>query len=153
MSISVANICKAYQGQPALQNVSLSLEEGSFATLLGATGAGKTCLLRIMAGIERPDSGQVFYDGQDVTNVPVRKRNVAMVYQEFVNYPSLTIYENIASPLRVAKAASKAEIDRQVRENAELLGLTQVLNHYPEEVSGGQKQRDSAVKCRATHGR
>ena len=148
MGIAVFNIEKSYEATPALHDVSMEIEDGAFVTLLGATGAGKTTLLRIMCGIDRPDRGRVLYDGTDVTRVPVQKRNVAMVYQEFVNYPSMTIYENIASPLRVSKTRyAKADIDQKVRHNAELLGLTGVLGHYPEEVSGGQKQRTAIARA------
>jgi glycerol transport system ATP-binding protein len=150
MGIRVEGISKYYSGKAALQDVSLDLEDGSFVTLLGETGAGKTSLLRIMCGIERPDKGRVSYDGRDVTNLAVQKRDVAMVYQEFVNYPSMTLYENIASPLRIAKTKhSKQDIDRRVRQNAELLGLSSVLDHYPEEVSGGQKQRTAIARALA----
>lgn len=148
MGIAVRGIEKAFEGKTALTNVSMEIEDGAFVTLLGATGAGKTSLLRIMAGIDAPDSGRVFFDSKDVTGIPVQKRHVAMVYQEFVNYPSMTIYDNIASPLRVAKKkATKTEIDKKVRHNAELLGLTAVLEHFPEEVSGGQKQRTAIARA------
>jgi len=150
MGITVERISKAYEGNTALDDVSLELSDGSFVTLLGETGAGKTTLLRIMCGIDRPDKGRVYYDDRDVTSLAVQKRDVAMVYQEFVNYPSMTLYENIASPLRIAKKKySGTEIDRRVRENAELLGLSGVLDHYPEEVSGGQKQRTAIARALA----
>lgn len=148
MGIGVFNVEKSYEATAALTDVSMEVEDGAFVTLLGATGAGKTSLLRIMAGIERPDKGRVYYDGRDVTDISVQKRNVAMVYQEFVNYPSMTIYENIASPLRVSKTRySKADIDKKVRYHAEILGLSGVLKHYPEEVSGGQKQRTAIARA------
>ncbi len=150
MGISAHNICKSFETLPVLKNVSLDIEDGAFVTLLGATGAGKTTLLRILCGIERPDSGRVLYDGTEVTKVPVQKRNVAMVYQEFINYPSMTIFENIASPLRISKTGySKPEIDRRVRQTAEMLGLSAILSHYPEEVSGGQKQRTAIARALA----
>jgi glycerol transport system ATP-binding protein len=150
MGITVERISKSYARNTALDDVSLELADGSFVTLLGETGAGKTTLLRIMCGVDRPDKGRVYYDGRDVTNLAVQKRDVAMVYQEFVNYPSMTLYENIASPLRIAKQKlSRTEIDRRVKENAELLGLSGVLDHYPEEVSGGQKQRTAIARALA----
>ena len=150
MGISAHNICKSFDARPVVNKVSMDIEDGAFVTLLGATGAGKTTFLRILCGIERPDSGQVFYDGVEVTRVPVQKRQVAMVYQEFINYPSMSIYENIASPLRIAKTSySKSEIDRRVRQTAEMLGLSAVLSHYPEEVSGGQKQRTAIARALA----
>ena len=150
MGISAQGIRKSYENTPVLKNVDMDIEDGAFVTLLGATGAGKTTFLRILCGIERPDSGKVLYDGAEVTNTPVQKRNVAMVYQEFINYPSMSIFENIASPLRIAKTKySKAEIDRRVRQTAEMLGLSAVLSHYPEEVSGGQKQRTAIARALA----
>ncbi|MFN2332050.1 MAG: ATP-binding cassette domain-containing protein, partial [Halomonas sp.] len=90
----------------------LELEPGSFNVLLGRTLAGKTTLMRLMAGLDAPSRGRVLMNGQDVTRVSVRHRNVSMVYQQFINYPSLSVYDNIASPLRLAKV-SRAEIDRR----------------------------------------
>jgi glycerol transport system ATP-binding protein len=148
MGILVENVTKRFQGKPFLNNISLAINDGDFVTLLGPTGAGKTTLMRIMAGIEQPNSGKVYYDNQDVTDMPVQRRNIAMVYQQFINYPSMTIYDNIASPLRVAKAKhSREEIDRKVKETAELMGLSGVLEHYPQEVSGGQQQRTAIARA------
>ena len=150
MSIRAEKIYKSYEGKTVLENLNLELESGSFCTLLGPTGAGKTTLLRILAGIEKPDQGTVFYHGVDVTSVPVQKRPVAFVYQQFVNYPSMTLYENIASPLRVSRRKlSKARIDRKVQETAELLGIREVLHHLPREVSGGQLQRCAIARALA----
>jgi len=150
MSIRAENICKSYEGKTVLENLNLELASGSFCALLGPTGVGKTTLLRILAGIEKPDQGKVFYDGVDVTRVPVQKRPVAFVYQQFVNYPSMTLYDNIASPLRVSKRKlSKTEIDRKVQETAELLGIREVLYHLPEEASGGQRQRCAIARALA----
>ncbi len=149
MGIVLENITKIYDGKTVLNNISLDINDGDFVTLLGPTGTGKTTLLRIMAGIERPDRGRVFYNGVDVTDVPVQKRDIAMVYQQFINYPSMTIYENIASPLKISrkKKLSKKVIDEKVRANAKLLGIDHVLDHYPEEVSGGQKQRTAIARA------
>ena len=148
MGIVVDGISKSNQGHSVLTDVSFEVADGDFATLLGATGSGKTTLLRIIAGIERPDSGRVFFDHVDVTNMAVQKREVAFVYQQFVNYPSLTVFENIASPLRVSKQRpSKSDISTKVEEAAELLGLTWVLTHRPEEISGGQQQRTAIARA------
>ncbi|WP_051694510.1 ABC transporter ATP-binding protein [Desulfohalovibrio reitneri] len=131
-----------------MKEVSLEVEDGAFMTILGPSDAGKTTLLRIMCGIDMPDRGRVFFDGKDVTKEAVQKLPVAMVYQQFINYPSMSVYENIASPLRLGgKKLSKGEIDRKVRENAQLLGLSQVLDHFPEEISGGQKQRVAIARA------
>ena len=147
-TIRAEQISKSNGGHPVLHNLSLDLEAGSFVTLLGPTGSGKTTLLRILAGIEKPDSGRVYYEGVDVTALPVQERNIAFVYQQFVNYPSMTLFENIASPLRVAKEKrSETEIKRKVEETAELLRLSDILQHLPEEVSGGQRQRCAIARA------
>jgi glycerol transport system ATP-binding protein len=129
-----------------LQGINLELAPGSRNVLLGRTLAGKTTLLRIMAGLDRPTRGRVLVDGQDVTGMAVRKRSVAMVYQQFVNYPSLTVYNNIASPLKLG-GLDKREIDRRVRETAQMLSLTDYLNRLPAELSGGQQQRTAIARA------
>jgi glycerol transport system ATP-binding protein len=131
-----------------LRDIDLSLAEGGINVLLGATLAGKTTLLRIMAGLDRPTTGRILHGDRDLTGVPVRQRNVAMVYQQFINYPSLTVYENIASPLRVARK-SEAEIKTRVLQLAETLRLSQFLSRYPAELSGGQQQRTALARALA----
>lgn len=148
MTLRAENICKSYGGKVVLENLSLQVEAGSFCALLGATGSGKTTLLRILAGIEKPDSGRVFYDDHDVTEVSVQERSIAFVYQQFVNYPSMTLYENIASPLRVSKnRLLESEIREKVNKVAGLLGLQEVLHHLPEQASGGQRQRCAIARA------
>ncbi len=114
--------------------------------LLGPSRAGKTTLMRLMAGLDQPTSGRILVDGKDATGVPVGKRSVAMVYQQFMNYPSLTVYENIASPLRVAKLKPD-EIDRRVQDAARLLGLESLLERLPHQLSGGQQQRTAIARA------
>ncbi len=114
--------------------------------LLGPTLSGKTTLMRLMAGLDRPASGRVIAGGNDVTGVPVRRRSVAMVYQQFINYPSLTVYENIASPLRVAGVRGQ-ELDNRVREAARVLGLEPLLARLPAQLSGGQQQRTAIARA------
>ncbi len=150
MGIVIENLSKSHQGYSKLENINLEIHDGDFSVLLAPTGSGKTTLLRLLAGIEKPTSGKIYFDGIDVTNISPQKRNIAMVYQQFVNYPSFTIYENIASPLRVSKNKfSEKEIDKRVRENAALLGISHILNHLPEQVSGGQKQRTALARALA----
>lgn len=150
MSIKLENVSKSYGRNLVLDEVSLEINDGDFATILAPTDSGKTTLLRLMAGLETPDSGKIYYDDKDVTDLPVKKRDIAMVYQDFVNYPSMTVYENIASPLRVSdNNYSEQEIDKRVRENARLLNITEILNKYPEELSGGQRQRTSIARSLA----
>jgi glycerol transport system ATP-binding protein len=146
MSIRLENVSVARSGETIIDNVSLALERGSMNVLLGATLAGKTSLMRLMAGLDRPTTGHIFVDGRNVTGVPVRNRSVAMVYQQFVNYPSLSVYENIASPLRVAKHKA-SEIDRRVREAARVLGLESFLHRQPAQLSGGQQQRTAIARA------
>ena len=126
MTFVLENISLSVGQETVIDDVSLTLDQGSMNVLLGPTLSGKTTLMRLMAGLDRPTTGRLIEDGVDVTNVPVRRRSVAMVYQQFVNYPSLTVYENIASPLRVA-GLGRAEIDARVREAARLLRLDNLL--------------------------
>jgi glycerol transport system ATP-binding protein len=129
-----------------IDDVCLTLARGAMNVLLGPTLAGKTTLMRLMAGLDRPTAGRVLLDGNDVTGLPVRRRSVAMVYQQFVNYPSLTVYENIASPLRVARLP-KAEIDSRVRQAAAVLRLENLLQRSPAQLSGGQQQRTAIARA------
>jgi glycerol transport system ATP-binding protein len=148
MSITLENISKSFGSNTPLKDLSLEIEEGTFLAVIAPTGTGKTSLLRVMAGIIRPDQGRIIVDGEDVTGVHVRHRNVAMVYQQFINYPSLTVYENIASPLRVSKKKyTREDIDRRVRATAEQLKIEEFLTRLPEELSGGQQQRVAIARA------
>lgn len=144
--LELKGVCKHVGAERHITDVSMRLEKGSLNVLLGPTLSGKTTLMRLMAGLDRPTKGSVFFDGKDVTGVPVQARNVAMVYQQFINYPAMTVYENIASPLRV-KGADSAEIERQVMKAAELLRLTPYLKRLPLELSGGQQQRTALARA------
>ena len=123
--------------QVHLSETSLQLQPGTLSVLLGPTLAGKTSLLRLMAGLERPSSGQVLFNGQDVTGQPVQQRRVAMVYQQFINYPGWTVRQNIQSPLKVQRRP-RVEIEVETQRVAELLRLEQLLDRKPRELSGGQ---------------
>jgi glycerol transport system ATP-binding protein len=146
MSLTLENVGKTVGRETHIADVDLTLEPGRFYVLLGPTLAGKTTLMRLMAGLERPTRGRVLVDGRDVTGTPVRKRNVAMVYQQFINYPSFTVYDNIASPLRRA-GLSRDEVERRVRESAEILKLDNLLERLPGELSGGQQQRTALARA------
>ncbi|HEX4352844.1 MAG TPA: ABC transporter ATP-binding protein [Polyangiales bacterium] len=136
-------------GETHLAEVDLVIEPGSFNVLLGRTRAGKTSLLRVMAGLDHADGGTLGWGDRDVTDLGVRERDVAMVYQMFVNYPSLTVYDNIASPLRARRHLSASARDAKVREVAALLGLTPFLSRLPAELSGGQQQRTAIARALA----
>ena len=144
--LELVDVSKVQEGQVHIHPTSLTLQRGSLNVLLGPTLSGKTTLLRLMAGLEKPTSGSVRFDGKDVTGVAVQKRNVAMVYQQFINYPAMTVYENIASPLRVAGEAS-AVIDAEVKKVAELMRLTPFLERQPLSLSGGQQQRTALARA------
>ena len=146
MGLTLENIGKVVGGEMHLQRINLSFATGSRNVLLGRTLSGKTSLLRIMAGLDRPTAGTITMDGKNVTGVSVRKRSVAMVYQQFINYPSLTVYENMASPLRIS-GVPKKEIDRRVRETAEMLHLEGMLDRLPAALSGGQQQRTAIARA------
>lgn len=146
MSLVLDRVGRKVGADTFIHDVSLILERGSLNVLLGATLAGKTSLMRLMAGLDVPSSGRVLVDGKDVTGWPVQRRSVAMVYQQFINYPSLTVFENIASPLRVAGLAS-GEIEARVREAAKLLKLEPYLDRKPLNLSGGQQQRTAIARA------
>lgn len=148
MPLELRNVSKQVGKETHLSNISLTLDAGTLNILLGPTLSGKTSLMRLMAGLDKPTSGSIIQNGKDVSGVAVQKRNVAMVYQQFINYPNLTIYENIASPLRVAKVP-KAERHQTVHRVAELLKLTNMLERYPQELSGGQQQRTALARALA----
>ncbi len=130
-----------------LYPLSLALRPGTVTVLLGATQAGKTTLMRLMAGLDVPSHGRVAVDGQDVTGLPVRQRNVAMVYQQFINYPSMTVFDNIASPLKLRGGLDKPAIAQKVQALAEKLHIEPFLQRLPAELSGGQQQRVALARA------
>ena len=146
MSLKLDQITRRVGGEVYLEGIDCELAPGSRNVILGRTLAGKTSLLRIMAGLDKPSSGRLLVDGEDLTGVTVRKRSVAMVYQQFINYPSLTVYDNIASPLKLGGMA-KAEIDAKVHRTAEMLHIDNLLDRMPSELSGGQQQRTAIARA------
>ncbi|WP_332699868.1 ABC transporter ATP-binding protein [Devosia sp.] len=144
--LELRNITRTVGADTHIDNVSLRLERGTLNVLLGPTLSGKTSLMRLMAGLDRPTSGSVQFDGVDVTGVPPQKRDVAMVFQQFINYPTMTVYENIASPMRVA-GASRQAIDAAVERAAALMKLTPYLGRTPLNLSGGQQQRCALARA------
>jgi len=144
MQLTLDQIALQAGSQTHLYPMSLAPAPGAMTVLLGATQAGKTSLMRIMAGLDRPTQGRVLVDGADVTGVPVRHRNVAMVYQQFINYPSMTVYDNIASPLKLRGAA---DIAARVQAMAARLHIDHLLKRHPAELSGGQQQRVALARA------
>ncbi|MEX6504359.1 ABC transporter ATP-binding protein [Pseudomonas zhanjiangensis] len=146
MSLTLEHVSRVVDNQVYIDDACLKFEAGSFNVLLGRTLAGKTSLMRLMAGLDRPTGGRILINGADVTGLPVRQRNVSMVYQQFINYPTMTVFENIASPLRQAGVA-QAEIVRKVEETACMLHIENLLQRYPLELSGGQQQRTAMARA------
>jgi len=146
MALELQNISLHFGSDTHIYPLDLKLTEGGFNILLGTTLAGKTTLLRLMAGLERPSSGKILFDDRDVTRDSVQKRDIAMVYQQFVNYPNLTVFENIASPLRL-RGAGKKQIADAVGKVADLLKITPMLQRLPSELSGGQQQRTALARA------
>lgn len=146
MSLTLENINRTLDGEVYLKDVNLTLEAGQLNVVLGRTLSGKTSLLRLIAGLDKPDSGKILSRGNDVTNVAVQRRNIGMVYQQFINYPNLTVYDNIASPLKLAKVDAQS-INSRVSEIAERLQISQFLSRKPLELSGGQQQRIALARA------
>jgi glycerol transport system ATP-binding protein len=150
MELMLERIEQRVGAQVHLYPLDLTLVPRAVTVLLGATQAGKTTLMRIMAGLDAPTRGHVKADGHDVTGKPVRERNVAMVYQQFINYPSMTVGDNIASPLKLLKnSLSKRDIDARVNELAAKLHIEPFLRRLPAELSGGQQQRVALARALA----
>jgi len=146
MHLALDNISKKNGAEQHLYPLSMALVPGTINVLLGTTQAGKTSLMRVMAGLDRPTHGKVIVDNQDVTGVSVRQRDLAMVYQQFINYPSFTVFDNIASPLRI-KGVPEAQIRSRVTQLAERLHITAHLQKLPAQLSGGQQQRTALARA------
>ncbi|MGH1366970.1 MAG: ABC transporter ATP-binding protein [Maritimibacter sp.] len=146
MTLELRGVTKSVDGVTHIHPTDLTLEKGTMNVLLGPTLSGKTSLMRLMAGLDVPNQGSVHWNGQDVTGMRVQDRKVAMVYQQFINYPSMTVYDNIASPLRLM-GKSAEDIDAAVQKTADLMQLTPMLQRKPLELSGGQQQRCALARA------
>ena len=147
ISLELKNIKKSFQeGEDVLESVCLTAKKGEFVTLLGSSGCGKTTTLRIIAGLEQPDSGQVFLDGKDVTSLEPNQRNVNTVFQNYALFPHMNVADNIGYGLKLKKTP-KAEISRRVKEMLELVQLSGFEKRKPSELSGGQRQRVAIARA------
>lgn len=140
MPLEINNIFKSFNNRKILNDISLSILDNEFIVFLGPSGCGKTTLLRIIAGLEKEDSGEIDYNGITITKLEPKDRQIGMVFQNYALYPHLTVFDNIAFPLKVNKI-KKNEINKKVNEIADFIGLSEYLNHKPKQLSGGQKQR------------
>ena len=146
MSLELKNVEKKVGTETHIYSTNLKLEKNTINVLLGSTLAGKTTLMQIMAGLDKPTSGEIWFDGENVTGKAVQKRNCSMVYQQFINYPNFTVFENIASPLKIT-GVKPDEIKERVGKVAELLKLSAMLSKKPDELSGGQQQRTALARA------
>ena len=147
ISLELKNIKKSFQeGEDVLESICLTAKKGEFVTLLGSSGCGKTTTLRIIAGLEQPDSGQVFLNGKDVTSLEPNQRNVNTVFQNYALFPHMNVADNIGYGLKLKKT-SKAEISRRVKEMLELVQLSGFEKRKPSELSGGQRQRVAIARA------
>jgi len=146
MTLVFKNVSLDVGAQTHIYPTDLEFGQTGFNILLGTTLAGKTTLMQIMAGLIKPTTGEIWFDGRNVTGTSVQKRNVSLVHQQFINYPNMNVFENIASPLRVI-GMGKGEITRQVESIAEMLKMTPMLGRKPAELSGGQQQRTALARA------
>ena len=146
MALELQGVARQVEGRTHIHPTDLTLQRGTMNVLLGPTLAGKTSLMRLMAGLDVPSAGRVLWNGTDVTGMRVQDRRIAMVYQQFINYPSISVFENIASPLRLMGMPA-AEVTRKVHETADMLKLTPMLGRKPLELSGGQQQRCALARA------
>ncbi len=140
VSVRVVNLTKRFGDVVAVDRVTFEVKDKEFVVLLGPSGSGKTTTLRMIAGLETPDEGEIYIGKQLVNDLPPKDRDIAMVFQSYALYPHMTVYENLAFPLRIRKYP-KEEIDRKIREVAELLRISHLLNRKPKQLSGGEQQR------------
>ncbi|MBQ8921903.1 MAG: ABC transporter ATP-binding protein [Oscillospiraceae bacterium] len=148
MYIELKNINKSYGSFKASDDVSFGIEKGKLFALLGPSGSGKTTILRMIAGLEKPDSGEILIDGKVVNDIPASRRGIGFVFQSYALFRYMTVYDNIAFGLKVKKV-KKQEIDARVKELVKLIGLEGFEKRYPSQLSGGQRQRVAFARALA----
>lgn len=139
-ALKMRNLYKKFGGKPIIEDVTIETSDGELLVILGPSGCGKSTILRLISGLETPDSGEIYIGDRRVDSLPPQKRNVALVFQNYALYPHMTVEKNLAFPLKIA-GTPKDEIKKKVKETADLLGLGDRLHARPAELSGGQRQR------------
>src|SRR3954452_4010002 len=147
-AVSVMGVSKSFGDTPVLQNIHFSVDEDEIVVLLGASGSGKTTILRIIAGLELPNDGRIVLHGKDVTNLPARERGTGVIFQSYTLFPKMTVEENIAYGLKLRRKKKK-EIKDRVNELIELVHLEEHREKYPSQLSGGQQQRVAIARALA----
>lgn len=148
MYVELKNINKVFKDYKASDNINFGIEKGNLAALLGPSGSGKTTILRMIAGLETPDSGEIIVDGKKVNNIPPGERGIGFVFQNYALFRYMTVFDNIAFGLRVRKD-KKEDIKKRVSELIDLIGLTGLDRRYPSQLSGGQRQRVAFARALA----
>lgn len=144
--ISIKNVTKSYDGVQVLKNINLDIKDGEIFSILGPSGCGKTTLLRMIAGFTELDGGAIYLGDEDITKLPPNERNVNTIFQKYALFPHLTVYENVAFPLRLKKIDEKT-IDSEVKKFVKMVGLSEHINKKPNQLSGGQQQRVSIARA------
>lgn len=144
--LELRGVTKTFGKTLVLDNIDISVMENEFFAILGPSGSGKSTILRTVIGIERPDSGRIYIKGNDVTDLPANKRNLSVVFQSYALYPNMTVYQNIAFPLKMRHLTAEA-IRKRVLPTAERLGITDILPKNVTKISGGQKQRTALARA------
>lgn len=145
--VEIQSLKKQFADVKAVDGVDLSIQEGEMLVILGPSGCGKTTLMRMIAGLETPSEGEILIGGAQVTKLPPRARHIAMVFQSYALYPHMTVYRNIAFPLKSQGAFTKNEIDEKVRHAAGVLGIELLLDRKPRQLSGGERQRVALARA------
>jgi putative spermidine/putrescine transport system ATP-binding protein len=145
LDLEIKNIAKKYGNVAAVDDLTLSVEQGEFMTLLGPSGCGKTTVLRCIAGLEKLDSGQIYIQGKLVNDVPINKRNIGLVFQNYALFPHLTVFDNLAFGLKIKKLSTR-EIKEHIEKYLDLIKLPDVKDRYPNQLSGGQQQRIALIR-------
>jgi ABC-type sugar transport system ATPase subunit len=146
-TLEVHAVSKTLGGKPVIKDVSLTVENGEFMVVLGPSGGGKSTLLRLICGLEQPDTGQIVIDGRDVTRAPARERNLGMVFQDYGLYPNMNVFQNIAYGLEARGGLSRGEIEQRVTTAAGKLGLGDLLKRNIVDLSGGEQQRVALARA------
>ena len=149
VSLKVSDVSKVFEKNVALNNVNLEIQAGEFVCLLGPSGCGKSTLLRLIAGLDRPTSGQIYIGNREVTNLPPSRRNFGIMFQSYALFPNLTAYENVAYGLR-NKRMKKSDIDARVNRLFDMIRLSHAKNRLPAQMSGGEQQRVALARALAT---
>jgi iron(III) transport system ATP-binding protein len=144
--VVLKNVCKRFGDNTVIGNLDLEIKKGSLVTLLGPSGCGKTTVLRLVAGLEKPTSGQIFIDGEDVTNTSIQQRDICMVFQSYALFPHLSLFENVAYGLKMTRVPT-AEIKQRVNEALKLVDLGEMGARFVDQISGGQQQRVALARA------